>query len=38
MPLLMIEPSLAPLPPETDLIVSGGKVGCVRVAAGSCWR
>jgi uncharacterized protein YcgI (DUF1989 family) len=34
MPLLMIEPSPAPLPAETELIVSGGEVGCVRVASG----
>lgn len=34
MPLLMIEPSSAPLPAETELVVSGGEVGCVRVAAG----
>jgi uncharacterized protein YcgI (DUF1989 family) len=34
MPLLMIEPSSAPLPPETELVVPGGDVGCVRVATG----
>ena len=34
MPLLMIEPSPAPVPAETELIVSGGEVGCVRVASG----
>ena len=34
MPLLMIEPSSAPLSPETNLVVSGGEVGCVRVATG----
>lgn len=34
MPLLMIEPSPGPLPPEGDIVVEGGNAAGIRVAAG----
>jgi uncharacterized protein YcgI (DUF1989 family) len=34
MPLLMVEPDVGPLPPETDAVVPGGRAALVRVARG----